>query len=306
MRLKLQDARVLVVAAATAMALSGCGVGVMEVDEGGDDLGLDEASLGSYPGLTEGSRDAIGVLKLANEASRQQLTAAAGVGLVSRTAKSILARRNGPDGLEATTDDQLFTSLSQLFAVKYVGVVSVRRLLDYARAHGYVPPAPPQDDPMPTCDGPPAIGPVVFNGGTQSNFSRTCDASGVCSAWKQVGSNWSVRKGNDPLSLLLSAGGDIYVRAKIGPDYTIEIGGTYHCNYNDFGSGHIDGVTGVGIGQMRAGYVCNISGGTGGPGGQQDYRPVALKSGTNCLAITDQVSGPTQGTRLKRVIVLRR
>jgi len=306
MRLKLQAAGILVGAALTAIALSGCGVGVVEVDEGGDDLALGESSLSSYPGLTEGSRDAIGVLKLANEASQPQLTQSAGVGLVSRTAKSILAARNGPDGLELTADDRPFTSLSKLFAVRYVGVVSVRRLLDYARAHGYVPPAPPQDDPMPSCDGVPASGEVVFNAGFQSSFSRTCDGSGVCSAWKQVGYNLSVHQDNGPRSLLLSAAGDIYVRAQIGPGYTIQGGGTYNCNYNDFGSGHLDAVTGVGTGQMRDGYVCNISGGTGGPGGQNSYRPVALKLGATCLAITDQLSGPTQGTQRKRIIVLHR
>ncbi len=285
MRSTLQAAAVFL----TAMALTGCGPGAEELEETPDDLAVQESSLTSFPGLTEGSADARGVLKLVNEGSAAQLTTGAGV--VSRTAKSILARR----------DLSPLTTLAQLYAVKYVGTVSMQRLLDYARAHGYV----SLDDPMPTCEGAPPAGEVVFTGGLQSTFTRTCTAAGVCTPWKAQGYAQSVRPDNGARSLLVSSQGGFYLRAQVGAGYTIEGGGTYNCRYQDSGSGSLDPLTGVGTAQLRDGYRCDISGGSGGPGGENAPRAVALKHGTTCLAISDQVV-PVAGTQRKRVIVLRR
>lgn len=285
MRSTLQAAAVFL----TAMALAGCGPGAEEADDGPDTLAVDESSLTSFPGLTEGSADARGVLKLVNEGSLAQLTTGAGV--VSRTAKSILARR----------DVSPLTTLAQLYAVKYVGTVSMQHLLDYARAHGYV----SLDDPMPTCEGAPPAGEVVFTGGLQYAFSRTCTSATVCTPWKAQGYAQSVRQDNGSRSLLVSSQGGFYLQAQVGVGYTIEGGGTYNCRYQDYGSGTLDPITGVGSGQLRDGYRCNISGGSGGPSGENASRPVALKLGTTCLAITDQVA-PAAGTQRKRVTVLHR
>ncbi|GEM_PF-2787573 len=272
----------------TAMALTGCGPDGMEVDQTPDERGVEESSLTSFAGLAEGSPDARGVLKLVNEGSLAQLTTGAGV--VSRTAKSILARRvAGP-----------IATLAQLYAVKYVGVVSMQHLLDYARAHGYV----SLDDPMPSCEGAPPSGEVLFTTGTQSSFTRTCSGS-VCTPWKAQGYGQSVRQDNGPRSLVLTSTGGLYVQAQIGVGYTIEGGGTYNCNYYDYGTGNLDPATGLGTGQLRDGHRCNISGGSGGPSGENAPRAVTLKHGTTCLAITD-VAGTATGNQRLRVTVLRR
>lgn len=102
-----------------------CGVDEAATLQGEEAGAVEEAALKSYPGLNEGSEDALGVLKLANEGSLELLSSSKEVNLPSRTAKSIIAARPLP-------------TLAKLFAVRYVGEVSVTNLLTYARAHGYV------------------------------------------------------------------------------------------------------------------------------------------------------------------------
>jgi hypothetical protein len=287
---------VLVISALSTLVLA-CGPETAEVDGAPEgDLETDEAQLSSYPGLTEGSRDAIGVIKLANEGSLAQLTASTEVGLQKRTANAIIAARP-------------FATLAQLYAVKYVGTASIGHLLDYARAHGYVPPPPPADDPMPTCEGAPMplSGEVIFATGTQTSFTRSCDSSGKCTPWKQAsGYAQSVGQYNGPRSLYLSARGDVSVWARIGFGYTLEGGGTYYCNNYDIGFGTLSPSTGIGTGQMHDGYKCNISGGSGGPGGDNEQRQVALKLGSTCLSITDTTFTTVYGTQKKRVTILKR
>jgi hypothetical protein len=315
MRSKKQAAEVLLVAALAAISLSACGVGVSDVDAAEDDSAVEESQLSSYPGLTEGSRDAIGVLKLATEGSQAQL-GATGAGVEWRTVKSILATRNGPDGIAMTADDRPYTTLAKLYAVRYVGPVTMSRLIAYARAHGYVPPPPPPPpppapvSPIPTCEGAPALptnDDLIFAWGLESLFTRTCGSSGVCTPWKQLGYSRGVSANNGPRSLLLNGAGYVSVQASVGPGYTSQSGSsTYYCRSYDIGSGSVDAVTGVGVGQMRSGTRCDISGGSGGPSSENDQRAVALKLGTTCLSITDTATGPSVGDQSLRVIVLRR
>lgn len=109
----------------STLVLLACGVDEAATQQGDEAAGAEEAALKSYPGLNEGSEDALGVLKLANEGSLELLSSSKEVNLPSRTAKSIIAARPLP-------------TLAKLFAVRYVGEVSVTNLLTYARAHGYV------------------------------------------------------------------------------------------------------------------------------------------------------------------------
>lgn len=292
--------------ASALLALSACGEGSAHVDDFDDSASEVEAMLASYPGLTEGSRDALGVLKLANEASSAQLTQSAGVGVPARTAKSLLAVRDGSDGVHGTTDDRLFTTLSQLYAVRYVGTVTVTRLLTFARAHGYVTAPPPQDDPMPTCDGAPAPMPasglILFTGGTRSTFFRNCAASGACTPWKKDRDEW-LTQGTRSRSLSLTASGAVSVEAQVGGGSVSD--GYYWAGY-DIGWGQLDVATGVGAGEMSNWRICDISGGTGGPREQNGLRTVAIKHGATCLALTDRPTGPPDGVQVKRVILLHR
>jgi hypothetical protein len=116
----------------TLLSLSACATT-------GDADGADDAFLSggkSDSGISEGSPDAVGVLRVANELTRDQLDN--DVGLASTAANAIDAYRRGADGTAATSDDRSFATLAQLDAVKYVGPVAFQHLLVYARAHGYV------------------------------------------------------------------------------------------------------------------------------------------------------------------------
>lgn len=92
-------------------------------------------------GVVEGSREAIGVLEVANHLGLSALDDE--VGLDTRAAKNIVAFRAGADTSLGTSDDQTFDTLAALDAVPYVGPRTFERLLTFALAHGYVPdPAP--------------------------------------------------------------------------------------------------------------------------------------------------------------------
>jgi len=119
-------------------ALTSC---VASSDEDGRDdsfTGDDKADSG---GVAEGSRQAKGVLRVANEASLETLRASApdGVGLSDRTVDNIGDVRLGDDGLPGTADDGHFATLAQLDAVPFVGPIAFHKLLAYAEAHGFVP-----------------------------------------------------------------------------------------------------------------------------------------------------------------------
>jgi len=105
-----------------------------DTGDGADDAFLSAGK--SDSNITDGSPEALGVLRVANELSRAQLDD--DVGLTSTAAKSIDAYRLGPDATANTADDRTFHTLAELDAVKYVGPVAFQHLLAYAQAHGYV------------------------------------------------------------------------------------------------------------------------------------------------------------------------
>jgi hypothetical protein len=109
-------------------------------EDGRDDsfTGDDKADSG---GVAEGSRQAKGVLRVANEVSLETLRASApdGVGLSDRTVDNIGDVRLGDDGLPGTADDGRFATLAQLDAVPFVGPIAFHKLLAYAEANGFVP-----------------------------------------------------------------------------------------------------------------------------------------------------------------------
>ena len=60
------------------------------------------------------------------------------VRLDRRAARRIIEYRNGDDGVVGTSDDTLFSSIAELDEVPYVGATALGRLLDYAKANGYL------------------------------------------------------------------------------------------------------------------------------------------------------------------------
>lgn len=97
-------------------------------------------------GISEGSPEARGVLRVANELAPTALRE--DVGLASRTAAGIVNVRDGDDDELGTDDDAEIASLAELDGIPYVGPVSLEKLLAYAQANGDVaepwrPDAPP-------------------------------------------------------------------------------------------------------------------------------------------------------------------
>jgi hypothetical protein len=140
-------------AAAVSLAagsLVGCLTEDDSQEDGADDAfstdGKDDAG-----GIVDGSPEALGVLRVANELTLAKLRT--DVKLSSTTAKNIDAFRNGADKIAGTGDDRRFANLAQLDHVSYVGPVALAKLLSYAQSHDFVHPSNDPFDPA-SCQGP--------------------------------------------------------------------------------------------------------------------------------------------------------
>ncbi len=122
---------------ALPLALFACDSGA--ADPGADPIDAAFYEEGKADGaIAEGSPEARGVLRVANESSQTTLADKRQVGLGSRTAGEIIKARKGRDGKLGTADDVVFETLARLDAVPYVGPVSLGKLLSYATAKGWV------------------------------------------------------------------------------------------------------------------------------------------------------------------------
>jgi cardiolipin synthase A/B len=108
--------------------------------DGRDDEFLKGDDLRGGQSIVDGTDAARGVLRVANRAHAEEL-GAGGVGLYPRTVASLLTHRLGPDGEAGTADDRTVATLAELDGLPWVGEGSLRRLLVYARTHGFDAPA---------------------------------------------------------------------------------------------------------------------------------------------------------------------
>src|SRR5262249_45137564 len=106
-------------------------------EDGRDDSFLHDGK-SDTGGITEGSPQGVGVLRVANELTRSQLDNP--VALATKAADNIVTYRLGDDGVAATSDDQRFDTLAELDAVPYVGPIAFGLMLDYAQTRGWVVP----------------------------------------------------------------------------------------------------------------------------------------------------------------------
>jgi 5'-nucleotidase len=119
--------------ALVALAFVGCETGDDLGDGPDDDFLVDGKT--DVAGVEEATGEACGVLRVANEQTREVLDD--DVRLDSRAANNIAAYRLGADGVAGTHDDGHFDSLAELDAVSYVGPVAFGKLLTYSRDHAF-------------------------------------------------------------------------------------------------------------------------------------------------------------------------
>ncbi len=96
---------------------------------------VDSTSANSAAALQLPAPDAQRVLAFVNYPGTDADLLDHAVGLDSRAAQNIVARRNGADGVSPSADDQPFTTLAQLDAVAYVGDAALQKLSVYSAAN---------------------------------------------------------------------------------------------------------------------------------------------------------------------------
>ena len=174
----------------TAPLWGACGPQEAELTLAGDETAEVEGALCSsadVAGLAEGSAQARGVLRAANELSEVALRTQAKLSTLA--ARNIAKTRAGADGVAGTADDQTFGTLKELSAVCQVGNVAMRALLAYAEANGLV----AEDLPYAPCLG--ELSPLEYQAAygrspwltvRADRWQRSCQESGgvkTCQPW---------------------------------------------------------------------------------------------------------------------------
>ena len=88
----------------------GACVGQEEVEDGPDDAFVSGKADG---GIDEGSPEALGVLRLVNDANETAASLKSGAHLTTRVANNIFKHRCGADGVAGTADDDAFDTLAR-------------------------------------------------------------------------------------------------------------------------------------------------------------------------------------------------
>jgi hypothetical protein len=89
--------------------------------------------------LTEHGPQAIGLLAFLNHSSTTLDLLDHEVPLNRRAARNLIHHRNGWDKILGTFDDNLFSSVAEVDAVRWVGPSAMDHLIEYAAANGWVP-----------------------------------------------------------------------------------------------------------------------------------------------------------------------
>lgn len=119
---------------AALLVLGACAAPTSE-EEGEDEL--DTSSSAASSGVAEGTRDALGLLRFVNGASKADLEAVR-PRITRSVIERILAYRAGTDGHLATADDQKVPTVAALDGIPGVGPATIQRLLAAARAAGFM------------------------------------------------------------------------------------------------------------------------------------------------------------------------
>lgn len=93
----------------------------------------------SSKGIVSGTPEAIGLLDFLNDPGTDFLVLDVDAALDKRAAGNLISHRNGGDDIFGTSDDDLFSSVREVDAVRWVGPRSIERMVEYAEGLGFVP-----------------------------------------------------------------------------------------------------------------------------------------------------------------------
>ena len=87
----------------------------------------------------EGSAEGVGLIAFLNDKGTTFDLLDKTVGLDRRAAGNLIAHRDGGDRLWGSTDDDIYNSVDEIDAVRFVGPRSIDRMVEYAARNGWVP-----------------------------------------------------------------------------------------------------------------------------------------------------------------------
>ena len=87
----------------------------------------------------EGTPEGVGLVEFLNAESTTQSVLDYTVRLDRRAAGNLIAHRDGGDRLWGTSDDDIFNTVDEADAVRFVGPKTLDRIVDYALRQGFVP-----------------------------------------------------------------------------------------------------------------------------------------------------------------------
>jgi hypothetical protein len=112
-------------------------------DTGSDDvIGVESTDLEEIElarSAWEGTPEGVGLLDFLNAETTTFGVLDNDVPLDRRAAGNLIAHRDGGDRLWGSTDDDIFSNVDEVDAVRFVGARSIDRLVMYAAKEGYVP-----------------------------------------------------------------------------------------------------------------------------------------------------------------------
>jgi hypothetical protein len=112
-------------------------------DTGADELRAtasgDLEELSQARSTWEGTPEGVGLIEFLNAEDTTQSVLDYTVGLDRRAAGNLIAHRDGGDRLWGTSDDDIYNTVDEADAVRFVGPKTLDRMVDFALRQGFVP-----------------------------------------------------------------------------------------------------------------------------------------------------------------------
>ncbi len=87
----------------------------------------------------EGTAEGVGLISFLNDEKTTYDLLDKTVGLDRRAAGNLIAHRDGGDRIWGSTDDDVYNTVDEIDAVRFVGPRSIDRMIEYAAQNGWVP-----------------------------------------------------------------------------------------------------------------------------------------------------------------------